>query len=354
MKNLGFELNPLLKGMAVATLSLAVLSGCNGRSESDSDEMSFGGESLSDGFTFAMIDASTPSYVAYNTETDELEDLNEHAQEPDADSSEQNLLVSDTSKIGHFLIWPDFFEKPDGTEYQETKYILLNNDYAYMSGEDITHEHIEQLVHFHTDDDGEAHLAAHSGSEFDPAEYGDAWEGSSNQAGLIRLNQYVVEMADLETELQEVLDTNGKTLCRAYVDPYVKFELAHEEDSEGTATAQNETEHDHETLLHIALTDDGSVHFYAEHDGEGLDASQTPVALTGISRIDNCARTTIARVSEESLLVFIPESNRLYLVDSHDGAAFHVHSSWDMADEAEGFSVDLMAILGGEEGDHDH
>lgn len=351
-----------LKGLVVALFSSVVLTGCNGGGSSSNDDHDHDQElnlGLPEGLTLAMVDASAPEYVSFNTETEEVVDLNEKAL-ASGDSAIQKMQIADTATIGHFFHWPDFRVVNEGTDNEEEKtdmkYLLMKPD--YVPGSEITHENFVQLVHFHGED-----LAAHSADEFDPAQYGDNWQGSGKQMGLARLNAYVSEQAELEAEIAEALP-DGQTLCRAFVDPYIKFEMSHEHEEgheedadnqaeDGENQAEDGHEHDHGELVHFALTESGRIYFYEEHEGEGLESTQDFVALSNISSIANCDRTTIARATDDGIMVYVPDNQQLYLVDNH-GADWHEHSYWDAADIfPQGYSVDLMAIIG-EGGEHDH
>ncbi|KAG1651233.1 hypothetical protein GQR58_027371 [Nymphon striatum] len=179
-----------------------------------------------------------------------------------------------------------------------------------------------QLTHFHDDT-----LAAHSADEFENLE-----AGSGKALAMERLNNFVAEQKELEEEVAE------------------------EEEAEGTETATEETEeeHEHGELVHYALDTTGRMYFFEEHE-DGLEEMQGFVQLDNVSSIMDCSRTTIARVSEEGVLVFIPDTQLLYLVDAH-GGDFHQHSTWPVsALLPENETTDLVALIGsGEEHDHDH
>ncbi len=323
----------------VSALTLALLTGCGGSSSSGSG----GGDNpetndvLPDGLTLSFVDASSPKYIAYNTTTETSVDLNDLAASS-GDSAVQKLAISDTSTIGFFYNWADF-RMVDGVAATDMKYLLMKPSYTYQSGATIDSDQFVQLVHFHGED-----LAAHSADEFANPEV-----GSAREAALIRLNDSVADQQTLENEVAPALP-GDQTLCRAYVDPYLKFE--HENEHEHEAA---EVEHDHGDLIHFALTESGRMYFYKENASEELESAQPFVELDGVSSISDCSRTTIAHASDDGVLVFIPDVQKLYLVDNH-GADYHQHSVWDLADILPaGFHADLMAAIGeGSEHDHDH
>jgi hypothetical protein len=309
-----------------------LFSGCNSSSSSDSseDETTLG---LPEDMHLIMLNALNGAYYSFESTTETLTDLNELAA-ASQDSAVQNLQITDTSTIGHFFHWPDF-RIANEEELLDMKYLLMRPEYT--PGDPIDADQFVQLAHFHGDE-----LAAHDSEEFRDPE-----AGSNKAAGLERLNSFVEKQNTLEEEIAEVIPA-GEQLCRAYVDPYLQFEL--EQEAEG----EESEEHDHGELVHFALTESGRVYFYEEHEGV-LEQAQGFVALDDVVSISDCNRTTIARVSDDGILIFIPDTQLLYLVDSH-GADFHQHSTWDISLlMPEGVSADLLAVIGsGSEHDHDH
>ncbi|MBN2646260.1 MAG: hypothetical protein JXR44_00570 [Thiotrichales bacterium] len=335
----------------ILSFSTLLLSGCGGGSGSSplppaqepAAEPRFLG--LPAGLTLSMVDTHGLKYYAFNTDSETLTDLNALA-DASSDSAVQALRISDASLLGSFLQWPDF-RVVNAVEKLDGKYLLMKPAYqagtAVIAGTADNPGDFTQLTHFH-----DTELAAHSDAEFYGADSctqadQDAGTCSGKYYGMQRLNAFVAEQNELEAELAGVLPQD-QTLCRAYVDPYQKFELEQ-------ATA--EETHAHGDLMHFALTESGRIYFYTEGEN-GLQSAQGFVALNGLSSenpIMNCARTAVSRVSEEGILVFVPETQKLYLVDSH-GGDFHQHSQWDLADLLpQGVTVDLMAILG--EGSHE-
>lgn len=342
MKKIDFNKAPFSRSLFVSLLTASLLTGCDGSSSSSSssDSDSSGGDGLPEGLLLNFVDANSAGYVSYDTDTGKTTDLNELAASS-GESSIQNLEITDTSKIGHFFHWPDFREVR-GEEVTDMKYLLMVPDYTYMSGAEIDSDQFVQLVHMHGEDFG-----AHSADEF-----ADPVEGSQKADGLARLNAFVTEQDELEDEVSGALLTEGQTLCRAFVDPYIKFELEHEEEE-----GHEEEGHEHGELVHFGLTDSGRIYFFEENEEtETLESTQSFVALTDVVTISDCSRTTIARVSEDGIIVFIPDSQKLYLVDNH-GAEWHEHQNWDLSDILpDGFHADLMSVIGegGEHEDHDH
>lgn len=336
MKNF---INNKLTVASFLCISALALSGCGGSSSSTSssnDEMSVG---LPEGLTLSLLNAGTGAYYSFNSTTEARVDLNELATSSE-DSAIQKLAITDTATVGHFFHWPDF-RVVDGVDKLDMKYVLMKP--SYEDGSTITSEEMVQLTHFHDED-----LAAHSADEFfEPA------SGSGKEQGLLRLNSFVAAQSELEAEVSEVMPA-GTQLCRAYIDPYLKFEAEEEHaEEEAVETEAAEEEHEHGDLIHYALDTTGRMYFFKEGE-KGLEQTQGFVQLDEVSNIADCSRTTVSRVSEDGVIVFIPDSQRLYLVDSH-GADYHQHSTWALSTLLpENETADLVAIIGQGEADHDH
>lgn len=335
MKN--FRNNKLTVASFLCVSALA-LSACGGGSSSNNEETSVG---LPEGLTLGLLNAGTGAYYSFNSTTEARVDLNELATGSE-DSSIQNLAITDTATVGHFFHWPDFREV-NGVDQFDMKYVLMKP--SYEDGSTITSDEMVSLTHFHGED-----LAAHSAAEFQDPE-----PGSGKEQGLLRLNSFVAAQSELEAEISEVMPA-GTQLCRAYIDPYLKFEAEEEhaeEEAVETEAAEEEHEHEHGDLIHYALDTTGRMYFFKEGEN-GLEQTQGFVQLDEVSNIDDCSRTTVSRVSEDGVLVFIPDSQRLYLVDSH-GADYHQHSTWALSTLLpENETADLVAIIGQGEADHDH
>ena len=319
-----------------------LLSACDDSSNNDSDTINIG---LPEGLYLSLLNASDGSYYGYDSTSGVLTDLNEKAASSQ-DESIQNMQITDTSVIGHFLHWPlaaEEHEEEAGAEDEhaheegelEMYYLLMYPE--YVPGSSVDADSFAVIAHFHDDD-----LAAHTSEDFRDAE-----AGSQAAEMFEQLNAHVAEQQALEDEISEVLPA-GQTLCRAFIDPVAAAELAHAEEA-----ATEESAHEHGELVHFALTDSGRVYFYEEHEG-ALEDLQGFVTLDDVAAIQDCSRTTIARASDEGVLIFVPDTQTLYLVDAH-GGDYHQHSSWAAAElMPEGTRADLIAILGEGESDHDH
>lgn len=317
---------------SVVVAQALFISACDDSSSSSSGEPSVIDLGMPDELHLSLIDASTGAYYGYDTSSLILTDLNQEAASSQ-DSGVQKLEITDTSTIGQFLHWPDVYED-EGEDHLDMKYLLMLPE--YVSGDTVDASVFSKLVHFHGDD-----LAAHTADEFENPE-----AGSNVEAAFARLNDHVADQNALYNEVAEALPA-GQQLCRAFVDPYVALEHAHEHD-------HAKAEEEHGELMHFALTDSGRVYFYHE-ETEGLEEAQNFVKLDNVSSILDCERTTVARASDDGILIFVPDTQTIYLVDSH-GSDYHQHSAWDIAALLPtGVRADLVAILGaGEAHDHDH
>ena len=341
-----------------------LLSACN---DSDSDgeaEDRVIATGLPEGLSLSFVDASDGAFYSYDTTTGRRVDLNAKAAASE-DESIQEMQLTDVSLIGSFLVWPDSgehaheadqpvkMEDEHDHEHEEgeleAKYLLMVP--GYERGAPIDADDFSVIVHFHDED-----LAGHSAEEYREAE-----DGSNLAEELERLNHFVEEQAELFAEVEEALTAEGRSLCVAYVDPYLAAEHAHEEEHAGDTLPKNEEAHageEHGELVHYALDTTGRVYFFEEHM-EGLETIVGGfVRLEGTSEstVLDCSRSSIARANEEGVLVFLPDTQMIYQVDSHDGGDFHQHGVWTIdAILPAGTRADLVAIVGaGEEHDHDH
>ena len=341
-------MNPLNRNILAPALvgAALLLAGCEGDgSNNNAGTIDIG---MPEGLTLAMLDSTDGAFYAYDSSSKLRVDLNEAA-DNSQDESVQAMKITDTSVIGHFLHFPDnpgaHAEHAPHSKAEahaeaeiENKFLLMLP--SYQPGATVDGNSFSVLAHLH-DDEVAGHLAE---------EYRDAQPGSNLAEELERLNAHVTEQNELETEISGALPTD-QTLCRAYIDPYVAAEHAHEETPQAKATDMHAEEH----LVHYALTDSGRVYFYEDHQG-ALESMQGHVALTNVASIQDCSRTTISRVSEEGILIFVPDTQTLYEVDGHDGGEFHLHARYEIAELLpEGVRADLVAIIGeGEAHDHAH
>jgi hypothetical protein len=321
-------MNVISKPLALAlsaVFSAGLLTGCLDNSNTEEPKSKIG---LPEGKTLVFIDASSPKHYSFNTTTEKLTDLNNEAASSASDSVKK-LAINNITDIGYFFHWPDFREV-NGAEKMDDKYLLMKPGTDLNNT--IDYQHFVQLVHYHAED-----LAAHTGDEFDSTVEG--FVGSSKEAGMTRLNQYREDYQTLNSRVSEALadNTNEQTLCKAYIDPYQAYE---KDNYEG---------------MHFAITQSGRIYYYKPDQSDTLVSAQGHDLLTGVTTISDCNRVTITRASDNGILIFIPDTQKIYLVDSHD-ADYHVHSQWDISKILpSGVRADLMAAIGeGEEHEHEH
>lgn len=338
------------------------LGGC-GSSSSSSDGSNDLPLSYAEGLKLTVVSAMDGAFYSYDTCTGELVDLN--------DDPDTNLInITGAPVPGHFLVAPVSHEDHEGEEKAEDehdeeelafKFLLMNND-DYQSGSEVTANDFSVLFQYHEEHHDEEGEAGHDEHEheaeleaYPASEYSGDSVDPERVEELEDLNEFVTEQAELSEEVEEALTVLGKNLCRAYIDPYMAHEHEHEEDE----AAKAEDEHDHEeVLVHYALSTDGNMYFFEENEEteELTSMQEIPVKLTGTTTIADCNTTSIGRINEEGVMVFVEDTQMLYLVDSHDGADFHLHSSVAVSDVLPaGVHANLIAITGeGGEHDHDH
>lgn len=352
--------NVLFPALVGSAALLTACGGSSGGSDGDPNTLDIG---LPGGQKIALLNSVDGRYHVYDTDSYAISDLNLAAR-TSQDGDVQNMEITDTSTVGHFLHFPDVRTVGEETSISDW-YALMKP--GYDAGTTVTAEDFVKLVHLH---DGE--LAAHRADEYEGLE-----AGSQRAEFMERLNAFVTEQAELDEEVGEVLNAAGQSLCRAYVDPYQKHGVEHEGEHdhdddhdhakvlkeegthEGDHDHDHEGEHDHHELVHFGLTDSGRIYFYHEEEA-GLESFQGFVTLSGVETILDCDKTTITRINEEAIMVFVPDNQMLYLVDNH-GGEWHEHESWAVA-ELNGLQADMVAILPngsdhdheGEEHDHDH
>lgn len=296
--------------LAITTFFIALLSGCGGGSSDPHHETA---DILPDGNWLIFIDASSPKLFSYDTNSESYLDLNAQAAASN-DTAVQNLSVTDSASIGSFLHWLD-----NGND----KILLMKP--GYNRGESIDASKFLFLAHPHGNK-----LAAHASSEFEnPA------EGSKKQKGLARLNSYVTQQAELFTKVNAALQAEapGETLCQAYVD-------LHEDASS--------------PLMHLALTQSGKVYDFSEVDGTLKASSSGFSKLTGVSHIQDCAKSSIVRVNKDGVFIFVADTQKLYLIDRH-GGDFHLHASWNISQfMPDGFRADFMTAVSNGKSVHGH
>lgn len=322
--------------IASAAAAAVMMTGCGGSSSSDNTQEPHE-DVLPAGLTFLMFDNVTSEQYSFDTEHEEVEDMNVEAENYDM-----------TGKNGKLVVWTHHMEV-DGEETEEQKVVMLNDvDYNILNDGNVTYENIHYLGHFH--DDG---FAAHSADEFDPAVETNATILAKKQAALDSLSEHLLEQEEIREELEEALsdvDATGN-LCNFIV-------LGEHEDHD-----DNVTDEEHGTP-HIALTTDGYVYVFEEHEEGGTHELEQDGVHFLLDGVTNCTETQsdILQIEENGVAIFSAETQKLYLVDKHEdeesseyGTDFHVHSTVETAEiMPAGFTPTSVAAIGEGEHDHDH
>ncbi|MCH9812650.1 MAG: hypothetical protein K0U47_01765 [Epsilonproteobacteria bacterium] len=297
----------MLISVLVTTMTF---SGCGGDSGSDNNVTSSSVD-LPDGKTLIFYDAKSSKQYSYDTETERYTQMN---------VAEKNYDME--GKSGNIFTW---FDPTNGTAIDQ-KIIMFKDTYDYSVDGNVTYDDFHYLGHFHTEDDAQV-FAAHSASEFDP----DNNASVKKLAALKRLSSALNERELQKEKILEVLPAD-KVLCNYY-------QIEH-----------TEVEEEEEALPYIALTTNGQIYIYSENN-ETLSQIQAPIQLEGVTECKE-DESAIAHYSEEGVLVFSAQTQKLYLVDSH-GDDFHQHSTFTISRFLpEDFTPTQMAGIG--EGEHDH
>lgn len=320
--------------MASAAAAAVMMTGCGGGSSSSDITQEAHEDALPAGLALIMFDNVTGDQYSFDTEHEAFEEMNIEGENYDM-----------TGKNGKLVVWTDHMEV-DGGETEEKKVVMLNDiDYNILNDGNVSYENIHYLGHFHDDD-----FAAHSADEFDPAVETNATILAKKQAALDSLSAHLLEQEVIREELEEALSNVNATgdLCNFIL-------LGEHEEHEEEA-------HEEHGAPHIALTTDGYVYVFEEHEEGGtheLEQSGIHFLLDGVT---NCKEneSDILQIEESGVAIFSAETQKLYLVDKHEseesttyGTDFHVHSTVGISEILPaGFTPTSVIAIG--EGEHDH
>ncbi|CAA6803680.1 MAG: Unknown protein [uncultured Sulfurovum sp.] len=305
------------RNLAITTLATLFLVGCG---SSDSGDVSYA--TLPSGKVFVFFDNNTGKQYRYDTDKKSYEDMN----------SDTTKIYDMTGKNGKVYTWDH--EINTTTETYEQKIVMLHDDYTI--GQSLPYTEFHYLAHLHEETNGTHTFAAHSNTEFNPAN-----NDVKKDAALATLNTALKTHAEVKQEIANVLPS-GETLCNFYV-------LGHEDHDEN-AVGSNEVE---EKSAHIALTDKGTVRIYKDSNiTNKLEENQSSFSLDGVSACTE-DKSSIIKNDEDGVMIYSADSQTLYLLDSH-GKDFHVHSSWKVSQLLPaGFTPTQMGGTG-EAGEHVH
>lgn len=296
-------------GAVFALMAAFTLNGCGDDSNNNN---TIDIELDSDGKTLIFYSSSTNDHLAYNVDEAKVENLN---------SSEYPEFNMDTDDNGKFFIWIDN-KGDDNVSNDEEKVIMFKESYSYAEDGNATWEDFYYLGHYHAEEeDGDTHyhLAAHTSDEFNVTE-------GAKYLAMQRLNAYIASEAIIESNLTTALSTTS--LC-------------------GFKTVTNDN-----GTLHYAMGTNGTLYIY--------DASFSIVDTVAIS--DSCQEnkmgiSAVTHHDENGVVVFEANSQKLYVVDSHDDGVFHPHYTYDISEViGSGKSVEMMVSLipVGYEADEEH
>ncbi|MEA2047130.1 MAG: hypothetical protein U9O64_01635 [Campylobacterota bacterium] len=325
--------------MASAAAAAIIMTGCGGGSSSSDNTEEEHEDALPAGLTFLMFDNTTSEQYSVDTEHEEVEDMNIDGENYDM-----------TGKNGKLVVWTQHMEI-DGEETEEQKVVMLNDvDYNILNDGNVTYENIHYLGHFH--DDG---FAAHSADEFNPDEEDNETILAQKLAALDSLSAHLLEQEVIREELEDALGEIDPAieLCN-----FIILGEHEEHDDEG----EEEEEHEEHGIPHIALTTDGYVYVFNEHEENGENVLEQDGIHFLLDGVQNCTEneSDIVQIEEEGVAIFSAETQKLYLVDRHAddesseyGTDFHVHSTVEI-DEVmpAGFTPTSVVAIG--EGEHDH
>ena len=288
----------------IAISAALVLSGCG----SDDDTVIVSPELELSGKSLVFYSTSTDEQYAYNVDAQTITNLQNATDAEGEDISNFNM---DAANDGKMFIWID--NKGDSNaSNDEEKVIMFNQDYSYADDGNATWEDFYYLGHYHAEEeDGETHyhLAAHSNDEFNVT-------SGAKFAAMNRLNAYLASEAITEANLTTAL--NGTTTLCGFK----------------SVTNDNGTHH-------YAMGVDGTLYIY-----DNTFSIVDTVVVTDSCEVNKMGISAVSHHDENGVVIFESNSQKLYLVDSHDDGIFHVHSSYNLSELlGSGKSAEMMVSL---------
>jgi len=282
-----------------------IFTACGSDSKSDNNTQADPLELESDGKTLLFYGASTNEQYAYNVEKATLTDLNNNN---DEDLTNFAMGANDNGK---FVIWID--NKGDNNaSNDEEKVVMFNKDYSYSDDGNATWEDFYYLGHYHAEvENGETHhhLAAHANEEFNVT-------SGAKFAAIGRLNAFLASEASTQSSLTNTL-SGTTTLC-------------------GFKTVTNDN-----GTLHYAMGVNGTLYIY-----DDTFALEDSVSVTDSCEKNMMGISAVSHHDEDGVVVFEANSQKLYVVDSHDDDVFHVHTTYDVSKVlGSGKSAKMMTSL---------
>ncbi len=270
--------------MAATVATLLMLSGC-GSDSSSNNSVSDPLELESDGKTLIFYSASTNEQYAFNVDSESTTDLN----------AITNFTMN-PNDAGRLFVWIDN-KGDDNASNDEEKVLMFTQEYDFAHDGNATSEDFYYLGHFHshTDDHNMTsyELAAHDNDEF------NVTDGAKYNA-MLRLNTYLAAQENLKTELTSLLPAQANGIC-----------MFHQFENEEGAT------------FYYVMGTNGTMYIY--------DSAYTFKDSVAVS--SNCESNGVGISStEDGVLLFLSNTQKVYSVDSHEDGVYHVHNSWDLSD----------------------
>lgn len=258
--------------------------------------------------------ASSEDHYAFYTETGRVENLND----------DNKTDMRDADPTGRLFYWLDNRGDTNASN-DEGKVVMFKSTYDLLGTGDAnaTWEEFYYLDHLSGD---ERH--PHENIEFNVT-------SGSKLIAMERLNTYLQKQEDLKNDLNDIAVTTTEVLaditsiCNLYTSIH---------------------EHDGDIEKHhFVLGTNGRLYTFHDEDGTIEFNDQTVIA-------DSCevGKSGISEAAE-GVIVYLQNTAKLYLVDSHGDGVTHVHSDWDLSQVlGNGKSIDMMVGIGSVEHEDDH
>lgn len=277
--------------IAATAATLLMLSGC-GSDSSTSDSVSDPLELESDGKTLIFYSASTNEQYAFDVDSEHTTNLNGASDAQGNDLSNFNMSASEQ---GRLFVWVDN-KGDDDVSNDEDKVLMFRQEYDFARDGNATWEDFYYLGHYHrhTDENNitNYYLAAHDNSEF------NVTSGGKYDA-IVRLNTYLAAQENLKTELAALLPAEANGVC-----------------------AFHQFENEEGEPFYYVMGSNGTMYVY--------DAAYTFKDSVAVS--SSCESNGVGISStEDGVLLFLSDTQKVYSVDSHEDGIYHVHNSWDLS-----------------------
>lgn len=243
----------------------------------------------SDGKTLLFYSTSTSEQYAFNVDSQSVTNLNN---ELDAEDNNISYFNMDSSKNGKLFVWIDDNGDTNSSN-DESKVVMFKQSYSFANDGNATWEDFYYLGHFHEETTG-YHLAAHSNSEF------NVTSGAKYDA-IVRLNKYLSSQNSLEQNLSNTIPSEANGLCGFHT----------------FVSEEGKT-------LYYAMGISGTMYIY--------DQNISSSYLDSVAVTDSCMPNQFGMSStEDGVLLFLANTQKLYTIDSHEDGIYHVHNTWNLS-----------------------